>query len=42
MTVLTDTFWNSMNGPKMSGTVHPLKLTPIFMDMDSTDFTFQT
>ena len=40
MTVLTDTFCNFTNGPKMrGGNVHPLTITKLLIDMDSTDFT---
>ena len=39
MTVLTDTFCNFTNGPKMRGNVHPLTSTKLFIDMDNTDFT---
>jgi len=42
MTVLTDTFCNFTNGPKMRGNVLPLTITNLFIDMDNTDFTFRT
>jgi len=42
MTVLTGTLWNFTNGPKMSGTVHPLTITKLFIDRHSTEFTFHT
>ena len=42
MTMLTDTFSTLTTGLKMNGTVHPICSTPLFIDMDSTDFTFHT
>jgi hypothetical protein len=42
MTVLTNTFCNFTNGPQMGRTVYPTHFTPLFIDLDITDFIFHT
>jgi hypothetical protein len=42
MTMVTKIFCNFIKGLKVSETVHPLTLTPLFMDRYSNYFTFHT
>jgi hypothetical protein len=42
VTMATEIFCNFTKGPKMSGAEYPLTLTPLFMDRNSSYFTFQS